>query len=192
MNARWLERAAAPRRAVSSLVWRDSARASGNAIDDRVGVVEPIVGFRDWRVIDGRLSSPNFPIWWDQPVLGAECRRYRRAEDLLQEPHVAPAPACGCGIHAYYTPAGEFSKIDFRGVSGIVSLWGRIELDGDGMRAQHARVEALGLYARSSSRQRSAVKEIAASLAVDLVDLRELGSAASRYGSVQSATAPPG
>ena len=185
MSARWLEDSAKSRRVDGSFPARDRIRAPGRAIDEGVGPTEHVVGFRDWRAIGGRLSSPHFPIWWDQPALGAECRRFRRAEDLLQAPHAAPDPECGCGIHAYYTPTSEFSKIDFRGVSGIVALWGRIELHGDGMRAQHARVEALGLYARWSSRQKSAVKEIATNLAVDLVDLRELGSAASRYGLLQ-------
>src|SRR5215218_5458501 len=118
-------------------------------------LIEPIVGFRNWRIFceghtPGRLSSPYFPVPWSAPTLRAECHRLRTAEDLLREQHAAPAPGCGCGISAYHAATGEFSKVDYRGVSGIVTVWGRIEVDSDGMRAEHARVEALATYSRWS------------------------------------------
>jgi hypothetical protein len=150
-------------------------------------LIEPIVGFRNWRIFrdghaPGRLSSPYFPVSWSTQTLRAECHRLRTAEDLLREQHAAPAPHCGCGISAYHAPTGEFSKVDYRGVSGIVTVWGRIEVDSEGMRAEHARVEALASYSRWSRAQRGAVAEVADELGVDVVDLRELGAAAGDYG----------
>ena len=146
-------------------------------------LIEPVVGFRNWRILRaGELSSPYFPVPWSEPVMRAECRRWRTPEALVDTPHAAPQPECGCGIRAYHTPTGEFSKVDYRGVSGIVTVWGRIEIGADEMRAELARVEALAVYSRWSRRQRDAVQEVAANLGAELVDLRELGAAAASYG----------
>jgi hypothetical protein len=150
---------------------------------DAPDLIEPVVGFRNWRIYDGGgLSSPHLPVPWPGRVLHAECRRFERVEHLLEEPHRAPNAACGCGISAYYSPTGDFSRVDFRGVSGIVTVWGTIDVDHDGMRAEHARVEALGLYLRWSRRQKDAVRGVATDLGIDLVDLDELRPAADRYG----------
>jgi hypothetical protein len=150
-------------------------------------LIEPVVGFRNWRILRtgparGQLSSPYFPVAWPEPVMRAECRRWRTPEALLDTPHAAPQPECGCGIRAYHTPTGDFSKVDYLAVSGIVTLWGRIEIGADEMRAELARVEALAVYSRWSRRQRDAAQEIAAHLGAELVDLRELGAAAVSYG----------
>ena len=146
-------------------------------------LIEPIVGFRNWRIFrNGELSSPYVPLTWSERVLRAECRRRRSADELLQQPHDAPAPGCGCGISAYQAPTGDFSKLDFRAVSGIVTVWGRIQVDRHEMRAELARVEALALYHHWSRRQRDAVRAVADDLGADLVDLVDLGAAASRYG----------
>jgi hypothetical protein len=150
-------------------------------------MLEPIVGFRYWRIhrdgpADGELSSPYLPVSWPEPVMRAECRRWRSAEELLRSPHAAPDARCACGIRAYQQPTADLSKVDYRAVSGIVTLWGRIALDAEEMRAELARVEALALYSRWSRRQQEAVREAASRLGVDLVDIHELGPAAASYG----------
>jgi hypothetical protein len=155
-------------------------------------LIAPVVGFRNWRILrDGprrsELSSPFIPIAWPAPVLRAECRRFERAEDLLEAPHAAPDPNCGCGIRAYHRPTSDFSKVDYLGVSGIVTVWGRIVADTDGMRAEQARIAALGLYARWTRRQQQAVRDVAYRLGVDVVDLADLAAAARDYGE----TLPP-
>jgi hypothetical protein len=161
--------------------------APGLAASEAPDLIEPVVGFRSWRIFRdgparGELSSPQVPVAWQEPVMRAECRRFRRAEDLLEAPHAAPDPVCGCGICARHKPTDDFSRVDFQGVSGIVTVWGRIVVDGRGMRAEYTRVEALGLYSRWSRRQRDAARRVAAELGVDLVELRELGVAARGYG----------
>jgi hypothetical protein len=155
-------------------------------------LIAPVVGFRNWRILrDGprrcELSSPFIPIAWPAPVLRAECRRFERAEDLLEAPHAAPDPTCGCGIRAYHRPTSDFSKVDYLGVSGIVTVWGRIVADTDAMRAEQVRIAALGLYARWTRRQQQAVRDVANRFGVDVVDLADLAAAARDYGE----TLPP-
>jgi hypothetical protein len=150
-------------------------------------LIAPIVGFRDWRIYrSGRatsgLSSPYLPVPWPERVVRAECRRWRSAEELLEPAHMAPDPGCGCGIRAYHSPRHDFSRVDYQAVSGIVTVWGRVQIGPDEMRAERARVEALALYHRWTRRQTDAVRSTAAALGVDLVDLRELEAAASAYG----------
>jgi hypothetical protein len=166
--------------------------ASGELDPVAPDLTAPVVGFRNWRIMRdgprrGELSSAFIPIAWPGPVLRAECRRFGRAEDLLEAPHAAPDPACGCGICAYHSPTADFSKVDYLGVSGIVTVWGRIVADNAGMRAEQVRIAALGLYSRWTRRQRQAVREVADRFGVDVVDLDDLAAAAGDYGE----TLPP-
>jgi hypothetical protein len=138
-------------------------------------LIEPVIGFRNWRIVDGVLTSPYAGTAWHEPLLCARC---------LDGEHDAPHPGCDCGVSAYHGPQVRFSTVDFRGVSGIVTLWGRIEVHPDRMRAEFARVEALALYSRWSARQRDAVTTAARRLGVDLVDLHEQEAAAASYGAV--------
>ena len=57
---------------------------------------------------------------------------------------------------------------------------------------EHARVEALALYSRWTTRQIEAVREVARDLGVDLVDLDEIEDAARRYGRHISRELVPG
>jgi hypothetical protein len=142
-------------------------------VTDAPDLIEPIVGFRNWRVVDGALTSPYSGAEWHESLMCARC---------LVASHAAPHPGCDCGVSAYHEPQLRFSTVDFRGVSGIVTLWGRVEVHDDRMRAEFARIEALALYSRWSARQRTAVTTLARQLGVDLVDLREQAEAAAAYG----------
>jgi hypothetical protein len=142
--------------------------------------IEPLVGFRNWRVDGDLLVSPYTPVVWREAVMCASC---------LGEGHRAPHPSCGCGLSAYREPQTRFATTDFRGVSGIVSLWGRVEVHADHVRAEYARVEALAVYSGWSERHRAAVTSIAAQLGADLVDLWRQREAAGAYG-VPLSTAP--
>jgi hypothetical protein len=145
-------------------------------------LIAPVTGYRDWRLTADGLASPWAGTVWTKPVMRAECRP-RRAEDLILAPHAAPHNGCTCGIHAYHRFSPEASKIDYRGVSGIVTAWGRIEAHEHGIRAEWARVEALGLYRRWTSRKIRAVMRVADELDIDVFDLEDLPEAAARYGS---------
>jgi hypothetical protein len=136
-------------------------------------LIEPVVAFRNWRLVDGVLRSPYTPVAWTEPIMCARC---------LASPHPAPAPSCDCGLSAYLEPQLRFPTVDFRGVTGIVTLWGRLEVHADWVRAEYARVEALTVYRHWSRRQRTAAEAAAASLGADLIDLHEQAEAAELYG----------
>jgi hypothetical protein len=149
-------------------------------------LIEAVVGFRSWRLVDGALRSVYLPVFWTQPEMTASCLRSEApdadaARDVPAD-HATPDRGCTCGIYAYYEPDLNFPTVDYRGVAGIVSLWGTIELHPDGMRAEHARIEALALYSRWTTRQLDAVREVSADLGVDIVDLDDIVEAARRYG----------
>ena len=149
--------------------------------------IEPIVGFRSWRVVDGALRSVYLPVFWTSAEMSATCLHAQAPDATEPRPvpaaiHAAPDRGCTCGIYAYYEPDLNFPTVDHQGVAGIVSLWGTIEVHEDGMRAEHARVEALALYSRWTIRQLDAVRGVAAELGVDLVDLDDIVESARRYG----------
>ena len=154
-------------------------------------LLAPLSAFRDWRVAADGLYSPRTGVPWVTRVMRAECRP-QTAENLVRPRHRAPGHECGCGIHAYFEPSDEASKVSCAGVSGIVSVWGDVEIHAAGLRAEFARVEALGVYSRWTERQKAAVERIAASLDVDVVDLYDLDGAADRYASPVLASLVPG
>jgi hypothetical protein len=141
-------------------------------------LIEPVVAFRKWRVVDGRLRSLYEPVFWLDPMQRADCRAQNRGNP----PHEAPHSGCTCGIYAGHKPDYEFPKVDYRGVSGIVTAWGNIEVHEDGLRAEWVQVEALSIYDRWHSRQAEAVRRVAESLGSDVVDLYDLEAAVGQYG----------
>jgi hypothetical protein len=135
-------------------------------------------GFRIWRLIDEVLCSPFRGEPWEQPVVQAICP----AANGPAGPHRAPDADCRCGIHVSEAPNIGFSQVDFRGVTGIVSVWGAIVLEPDGARAEFARVAALGMYSHWTRRQKESVRRAAWRLEADVVDLFALEQRANRYG----------
>jgi hypothetical protein len=159
-------------------------------------LIEPIVAFRSWRVVDGRLRSVYLPTFWTERKMTASCLCSESpdpdAARTARDGHGVPDRGCTCGIYAYYLPDMNFPTVDHQGVTGIVTVWGAIEVHDQGMRAEHARVEALALYSRWSTRQIDAVRNVAQELGVDLVDLDDIEDAARRYGQPISPTLVPG
>jgi len=141
-------------------------------------LIDPVVAFRNWRVVDGRLRSVYEPVYWLDPMQRADCR----AEHRGHPPHDAPASGCTCGIYASHQPDYEFPTVDYRGVSGIVTAWGNIEVHADGIRAEWVQVEALSIYERWNRRQIDAVRAVAEDLGSDVIDLNDLEATAGRYG----------
>jgi hypothetical protein len=150
-------------------------------------LIEPVVGFRKWRVVRDHLTSPYIPLRWDRAVVRARCFPANRSllfgQGWLDEPHSAPHPSCRCGIYAWHRlpPAGAVPDPDR--AFGVVVLWGRIEVHEDGMRAEHAAIRALGFSPGLGERHRSGMRSIAGRLGVELVEERALVEAARRYGS---------
>jgi hypothetical protein len=151
-------------------------------------LIEPVVAFRGWRVEDGALVSPLVPVRWEDGTAVARCRRaeLERGGEGPSPPgagHEAPHPGCGCGIHAYFEPRAAVPEIDFRRVLGIVAVWGRVEVHPRGVRAQFARVQALGASGSWSGWHREEVARIAARLGVPLMDEEALEASAPEFGS---------
>jgi hypothetical protein len=149
-------------------------------------LVEPVVGFRAWRIVGSRLLSPYIPCRWDGRVMHATCwpanRTLMHGRGWLDEPHDSPHPACQCGVYAYHRPGVQAYYGEWEWVEGIVSVWGRIEAHRDGLRAEHARVEALARPPANEPRRRATVEAIASGLGCDLVAREDLREAAGRYG----------
>jgi hypothetical protein len=112
------------------------------------------------------------------PTQRAECRAQNRGHP----PHEAPQSGCSCGIYASHEPDYEFPTIDYRGVSGIVTAWGNLEVEAHGIRAQWVQLEALSIYRRWGRRQKNAVRAVAESLGSEVIDLYDLEAAVKRYG----------
>lgn len=139
-------------------------------------LIEPVVGFRQWRLRDDRLLSLAVDELWGESTLVARCRAggHRRESP--------PVTGCSCGVYAWYEPCPRMASAatsDY--VAGAVVLWGAIELHVTGMRAQYCRIVALALpLSRWGKRDR--VLGMARDLDVPAVPHRELRAIARRQG----------
>jgi hypothetical protein len=149
-------------------------------------LIAPVVAFRGWKVIDDRLLSPYIPVRWEGRVMHAVCHPANRSLEFgrgwLSEPHASPHPDCRCGIYAYHRAGFPSFYGEFAWTAGIVSCWGRIEAHADGLRAEHARVEALAVHPAWGSLRAADLERIAARLGCDLAAFDELEDVAPRYG----------
>ena len=136
-----------------------------------------LVGFRQWRLLDGVLSSVYAGASWADGRSTARCDRGHSPEEV-------PAKDCSCGIYAYYDPLPRTSSATTPDlVGGAVVLWGRIEAHIYGLRGEHARIVALELPL-SRGRKRRAMIEVAEALGVPAVPHRSLKPVALEHGEV--------
>jgi hypothetical protein len=149
-------------------------------------LIEAVVGFRKWTLKRNRLTSPFIPLRWEQAEVKAECFPANRTllfgKGWLDVPHAAPHPDCKCGIYAYHRPPSRGPVPYVDRITGIVALWGKIEVHRDGMRAEHARIGALAYLKDLGRDHELRVREIAEYLGVDVVEQSELALAAAAYG----------
>ncbi|WP_205695516.1 hypothetical protein [Conexibacter sp. SYSU D00693] len=160
-----------------------SAQPAAAVAPDLAGAV---VGFRAWRLVGDRLLSPYIPCRWEGRLLHADCfdanRRLQQGRGWLAEPHASPHPDCQCGIYAYHRPGTQAYYGEFDWTEGVVTCWGRIEAHRAGLRAEHARIEALARPPANEPRRRTAVEAVARRLGVELVPRDELEAVAARLG----------
>jgi GNAT superfamily N-acetyltransferase len=149
-------------------------------------LIDPVVGFRQWRLAEGRLCSPFSDVRWDEAVVDAVCPLGAHG------PEDVPAEACSCGIYALYEPCPRTASTATADlVSGAVVVWGTIQLHANGMRAGSCRVIALELPV-SRGRKRDECVAVAEALGVPAVRHRELRARAARYGApLPAALRPP-
>jgi hypothetical protein len=157
-------------------------------------LIEPVVGFRKWRLVRDHLTSPYIPLRWDESVISARCFPANRSllfgEGWLDEPHSAPHPQCKCGVYAWHRLPRSAVPDPDRAL-GVVELWGRIEVHADGMRAECAAIRALGFAPALGTGHRRRMESIADPLGVELVEERFLVETAQRYGAALPASLLP-
>ena len=94
-------------------------------------LIEPLVGWRGWRVRDGRLWGVHYPAAWPsgEPI-AAYCGSLKD--------HDAPGEGCNCGVHAAKDEEGLRLNYLFGlpDVYGKVNLWGRVAVHSRGYRAE--------------------------------------------------------
>ena len=122
-------------------------------------LVGEIVGLRTFRVDDSGLLLPLYSngAWYDGPNT-ATCDPPTGHHD--RGPHAVPADDCECGFYAYGSPAAAAHHRQLRYVQAVVSCWGMVVAGTHGVRAEHARIDALWLHpnAAQSLRHRVAAR----------------------------------
>jgi GNAT superfamily N-acetyltransferase len=149
-------------------------------------LIDPVIGFRQWRLVQGGLCSPFSDVRWDEAVVDAVCPLGAHG------PEAVPAEACSCGIYALYEPCPRTASTATADlVSGAVVVWGTIQLHANGMRAGSCRIIALELPL-SRGRKRTECVAAAEALGVPAVRHRELRAQAARHGApLPPALRPP-
>jgi hypothetical protein len=139
-------------------------------VDDFAGVeplVGEIVGLRTFRVDETGLLLPLFSegCWYDgsNTALCGANRNPRRPT------HAVPDVRCGCGFYVYGSVQAARQNRGTRYVQAVVSVWGNVLAGTKGVRAEHARIEALWLHPSAPAwlRQRVAVRYPSARLYAD-------------------------
>src|ERR1700755_2246898 len=100
-----------------------------HADDVAPDLVVPIIGYRQWRVTDGGLTSMYDGAGWPGAQITARC-------DRGHSPAEVPAKDCSCGVYAYYDPCPRTASSVTRDlVAGAGVLWGGGGGRGAGVRA---------------------------------------------------------
>jgi DNA invertase Pin-like site-specific DNA recombinase len=162
------------------------SRSRTHGLEFAPDLIEPIVGFRHWRLVRGALSSMFSMTRWETADMTARCA------GGSHDPAQTPSPQCTCGVYAYYEPCPlTASAMSSELVGGAVVVWGRVEAHATGVRAEHARIVALDLPVLGT-RKRRAVTQIAERLGVRAIPHRHLKTEALTHGApLPSSLRPP-
>ncbi|MGI8760377.1 MAG: hypothetical protein ACR2LF_03555 [Jatrophihabitantaceae bacterium] len=110
---------------------------------------EPLVGeirgLRTFRVDESGLLLPLYSnlAWYDGTNTAACAPPTGEAE---RRDHPVPSATCECGFYAYGTQQAAAANHSTRFVQAIVSCWGSVVAGTQGVRAEHARIDALWLH----------------------------------------------
>lgn len=117
--------------------WRLVDWLLGPSRPEQPAGVEPLLGWRLWRVREGQLLSWGVRHQWDPGVNQAICLGSRRCT-------CSPGESCSCGFWALNSPMrciryARDTITDRSSVVGLVRAWGQVALHGnEGFRAQFA------------------------------------------------------
>jgi hypothetical protein len=140
-------------------------------------LVVPLVGFRQWRLMDGLLTAVYDGAPWPDGQITARCERGHGSDEV-------PVKDCTCGVYAYYDPCPRTASAATADlIGGAVLLWGRIEAHAYGMRGKHARIITLELPIWHGRKWHTVI-EAAERLGVPAVPHRSLKCAALEHGEV--------
>jgi hypothetical protein len=142
-------------------------------------LILPVIGFRQWRLRDGRLHSLMTDDEWTLGALDARCRG---SSHPSSERDLLPSGRCSCGIYAYYRPLPRTASVIWPElVAGAVALWGELQAHATGLRAEHAQAVVFAVP-MGRGRKRRELLSLAEELGVDVVSARHLRSAAAVHG----------
>lgn len=105
---------------------------------------EPVVGWRIWRLQDGRLRSLVMDHSWEPGENGARC--LAATHSICRR---SPGEHCLCGFWAVWSPKQSLSRVCPAieppwQVMGLISGWGTVALHGsEGFRSERAAVRCL-------------------------------------------------
>ncbi len=107
--------------------------------------VGEILALRTFRIgPEGRL----FPLYsdrvWSNEMNTAQCSHPPKDN----RSHVPPDPGCTCGFYAYGTQSAALEYPHTRHVLAVVACWGKVIAGTKGIRAEHARLEAIWMSDR--------------------------------------------
>jgi hypothetical protein len=107
-------------------------------------LVGEIVGLRTFRVDESGLLLPLYSSlsWYDGPNT-ATCAP--PTGERRRHAHPVPSPGCECGLYAYGTEDAAGRNRHARYVQAVVSCWGNVIAGTRGVRAEHARIDAIWL-----------------------------------------------
>ena len=159
--------------------------------------IEPLVGYRGWKVIDGALWSVYPEIraveWPVSGPLPSEClppkirvtsddRRVSNPPKHYWSPHID----CTCGIYALHDYPNAWEDMEDgrrrksvnpwppKSVTGIIHGWGHIIVGDKGFRAQTAKPIALVSGRNRYGEWPVTIQQIAERYGIEVVDYREV------------------
>ncbi len=131
-------------------------------------LVGEIVGLRTFRIDDCGLLLPLYSdgAWYDgtnTAVCAPPTGHHPRG------PHAVPADDCECGFYAYGSAVAAAQNRHTRYVQAVVSCWGGVVAGTRGVRAEHARIDAIWISPAAPDwlRKRVAVRYPSARLYAD-------------------------
>jgi hypothetical protein len=111
-----------------------------DGVDLQVGEIRAV---RTFRIGPGGVLYPLFTDSpWSDGVNTARCKM-PGPETVRWQPHATPEPDCTCGFYAYASESAARENPRARHVLAVVSCWGHVIAGTRGIRAEHARIEAI-------------------------------------------------
>jgi hypothetical protein len=109
-------------------------------------LVGEIRALRTFRVDDSGTLLPLYSngAWYDG-VNTATCSP-PTGDHHRRGPHAVPGPDCECGFYGYGTVAAADANRHTRYLRAVVSCWGGVVAGTQGVRAEHARIDAIWLH----------------------------------------------